>query len=214
MLTLIGFGLLSWLVSFPAQEVPWDSEPSLNYHLTLPDGRKVPVQIGEPVELPTPQDSTTVTLSVDSHRTFDRAGVRFRYPAAFRWEAERELPVTTYTMEGVEVLLLVQVYPESSEPESFRDVWIDAVTAQYAEQGGETERESIRWKLGKRMRSATRLTTKLGDLTILADVVTLEGADSSILLVFQDILEEGESFSAEGQETRKFLESTFEQAEQ
>ncbi len=184
-------------------------EPPLTYRLKVEGGETLPLRLGEPIELATPNERTRLTLEADEFRSFQRHGIRFRYPAHFRWELEREQGYEVVFIEGPDVLIGVHRYSDDEDPADMVEYWVKTIMEEYEFQEGRTEKRSLKWRLGRQELEGIELDAVIGGTFIRHSVVGFRSAGSVIVFSLQDPLGEDGSSSVEGRETKKMLEESF-----
>ena len=118
-------------LAFAPRTVRQDEEPAAILSVEV-GGRTVQAELGKPFEIETKAGKTTLTVRLEPYRRFDRAGVSFRYPTPFLYEADLDTPgVSIWTLEGKDAIVMVQHFKGRNDPEAVREEVADAMTAQF-----------------------------------------------------------------------------------
>lgn len=123
--------LLILAASLPMPAVVPDEEPPAGLSIEV-GGKTVQAELGKPVEIETAGGRTTLTIRMAPYRRFARAGVSFKYPTPFLYEADLETPgVAIWTLEGKDAIVMVQHFKGRGDHEAVRTEVADAMTAQF-----------------------------------------------------------------------------------
>ncbi len=81
-------------------EDPADQEPPLLLYLES-DGKRIPIELDKPFGLEALAGKKTAVLRAEPYRVFQHAGLSFRYPRSYIFEADQETPgVTQWSLDG------------------------------------------------------------------------------------------------------------------
>lgn len=195
------------LVALPAlrPRPPGDAdEPPREYTLHV-DGVPHAIVPGRPLVLEGTYESPSVELAVGETRRFERAGIRFEYPAYFTWEADVEdADARTWAVAGNDFMVMVLDLRAEVTTEEF--------AASMAEQfeGIELELGDAVCELGGERHPVRRITAYFpAGVTLVADVLVLPAEDSTRVVVFQDSAVEAGRASDEATRTLALVGRTF-----
>jgi hypothetical protein len=80
-------------------------------------GKVVAAELDKAFELDTPGGRTTVKIRLEPYRLFARAGLSFKYPTKFLFEADLDTEgVVIWTLEGGSCVVMVQRFTERDDP--------------------------------------------------------------------------------------------------
>ena len=80
-------------------------------------GKTVPAELDKAFEIDTPGGKTTVKIRLEPYRLFSRAGLSFKYPTKFLFEADLETKgVVIWTLEGSSCVVLIQRFDGRDDP--------------------------------------------------------------------------------------------------
>lgn len=217
---LTAMGLAIWGASLVmSQEAPPKSretpkrqksepvEPPLEFVLEI-DGKPVPLELDEPTSTEVGGQSVPVKLSVRPYRTFERGGVRFRYPNHYEFEDEEDAPgVSMWTFTGNDNTLMLFKYPKE-EPEAALKAMVDATLAQHGKRG--VKQAACTLKLSNRELTGKRIDVSNPDAFLRQELFAFAEGDSTYLLVIQDTPEANRKTTPETTAATRMLSESFE----
>lgn len=158
-------------------------EPPMEFRL-LRGQEATPVRLDEPFQLKTDSGALELVLVVDPLRTFRRAGISFRYPREYVFEADQESPVVTiWTLSGNDVLIMVMRYASLTDHEELRRSTVEAIEEQY---GGGTTSTPVSFTAGGKVLPGTRVTVRVADVPLVQEVYSFVSDGKAFLLMLQD----------------------------
>jgi hypothetical protein len=173
------------------------------------EGKRIPVDLDVPVDLPSKSVPVRVVLRSEPHRQFEAAGVRFRYPRAMGFEADfGDPPVRLWTLDGNDAVLILQHHEAERDPVAALSAVADAMADQYGK--ALRERVETRLTLGGRELKGTTLRVVLGASPIRQSLYSFKAGRGSIVIVLQDSPKEDGSPSEEFTRLLDMLKASFE----
>lgn len=175
---------------FSADEM---AEPPVSYTLEV-DGKPHAIQPDKPLEIAGTLQSPKVVLRVSEYRTFTCAGMTFRYPTSFSWEAEAEEGVTSWILDGNSVVVMVYRFDHVVTAKSFAEEYADS----FHQSDGFARIRPIERNFGGALRKGLVVETRILDHRMVSEIYTLQSDKGTRLLMFQDSPPDGEMNSEEG----------------
>ena len=163
-----------------AQSDPESIEPPVGYSLKVGD-KVVRLKEREPALLEGTFTNPKITLTADDYRVFPYAGISFRYPSDFAFEADLEdKNLRRWSLDGKNCVIMVQEYGVKIE----LDDLVDALAKRFGE--ANTVRSEISLTLGGQRLQGTRIKAKLAGSTIVQDVLSIPTTKGAKVLLLQD----------------------------
>ncbi|HEV2294837.1 MAG TPA: hypothetical protein VGR35_13360 [Tepidisphaeraceae bacterium] len=185
-----------------------EAEPPLRIEVEI-GGKTVAAEPGKRVEVEVEGKKISLRINVLPHRQFDRAGVRFLYPASCSWEVDRDEPgVTIYTMDGNDSVLMLMKYDVPLTPEQAVDAMLSGLTDTYDK--ANVKRLPTTLNTENRTLKGTRLAINLAGERLHQDIFGLKAGGATLLLMLQDSVGEDGKPTTEMQEMRELLTKTLE----
>lgn len=177
--------LLLPLASLTLLESRMSGEPPLDLVLEV-DGREIPVRLGQPFEVKTGAGKTRMVLRARETRLLERAGVSFRYPFRFVYEEELDGPVSTWTIEGSDVTIILQSLPRLMPEAMIRRQVEEETEGQY--KGMELLRSDVTLELGEDRGSlpGVRFEVDIAGQAIVQEMFLFPAGGAFALLILQD----------------------------
>ena len=108
--------ILSLLVALAPLQEEDAKEPPAVFSVEA-GGKTVSAELDKAFELDTPGGKTTVKIRLEPYRQFSRAGLSFKYPTKFLFEADLDTKgVVIWTLEGSSCVVLVQRFDDRDDP--------------------------------------------------------------------------------------------------
>ena len=191
----------------PRAEAQEDREPPLLTYLEV-GGIKTPIELDKPLDLKTQEGMTSVTLRVEPYREFPYAGLGFRYPRSYAFDADLDNPgIRMWTMEGPDCTVMVFCYPSSSDPATTLDQSIEGARERFGAEESSAEPASL--KLGDEELSGTLLKILIGGQSMHQHFFSLATVGGTVLLILQDSPDDGGEPSAEYKALIEMLQGSF-----
>jgi hypothetical protein len=200
-------GLLCWglLVLASASE---KDEPQLGYTLQI-DGKDILLEPGKELKIEGKFENPTVKLLPNQERLFSAAGVSFKYPAYFTFEADFSTEgIKIWTLSGKDFTLMLQQV--TSAKLSAQDM-AEAMKSQY---GKNAKTSPTSRKINGETLKGVRVKANLAQTGMIQDVLSLPTENGSRLLVVQDLVEKSADSTAETKLAMDLLDATLAFAEQ
>lgn len=209
--------LLVWLSFLPtghaeetettAKSAPdLSAEPPLEFVLEAGD-QKIPVRLEEPFELES-AGKVSLKLTVKPYRTFQHAGIRFRYPQDYEFEADVESPeFVIWTLTGHDTTIILFKYPKGDADASLNSV-TDSAIEQHGRKNVKQAKTSI--QLAGKTLSGKRLDITHDDGVLRQHLFAFSTDEASFVLIIQDAADDGKAISEETAAAIKLLEDSFE----
>ena len=104
---IAGFAVLLVFSSFAfSADPPQDQEPPLLLYLEA-EGQRITIELDKPFDLAAIAGKKTATLRAEPYRVFPYAGLSFRYPSDYSFEAEQENDRSSWTLDGNSCVIMV-----------------------------------------------------------------------------------------------------------
>jgi len=181
-------------------------EPPVTYVLTVGD-QKISLVEGQRVRLQGSFEDPEVMLAAEPHRTFANAGISFRYPRAFGFDASLSDPASrSWSLSGNDAKIMYFVIAGPVTVAEFAQ----GLTSQFGKENVETTEAETRLTLGREtlVGMSLRVTLAATPMSISVYRVPLEGPETR-LLVLQNSLGATHAPSSEGQEALALLKASF-----
>lgn len=164
----------------PTKGDPEAAEPALGFTLQIGD-KTVRVREGEATKIDGRFNNPEVRLVADEFRIFSYAGINFRYPRGYAYEADfTDKDVRMWTLTGNACTVMVYSYAQVVTPEEFASNLADTLDADTTKVSNGT------MKVGSRDLKGKRIQTVIAGNPIVYDAVAVPSAKGSVLLVLQD----------------------------
>jgi hypothetical protein len=194
--------LVVFLGSWTLLKASEDQEPPLGYTLQIGQ-EKVALEPGREVQVKGNFENPKLILVPDEERQFEAAGVQFRYPAYFTFEANSTTEgIRIWTLSGKQQVLMVQAM--AGVKLSAQDM-ADALKTQYGK-GAKTA--PVGWKIGGRKYEAVRVSVNLAGVKLLQHVLALPTKNGSRFLILQDSTEDDPAPDTEKELVTELLNKT------
>jgi hypothetical protein len=202
--TLLSFLILLFSVCSSAlcAEPLDDREPPLLMYLEA-DGARITVELGKPFALDSLSGKKTATLRAESYRVFPYGGISFRYPAGYSFEAKQQSGVTVWTLEGADVVIIVQRYVRNAEHLSIRTAVVDNLVQSYA--GPKTRQLDTTLKVKGTVLKGRRIEFVLANTLLHQDIFSFRAGADSVVFIIQDTPQPGGTPSAARVDCDKML---------
>lgn len=189
------------------QEADESIEPPMIFHLEI-DGRKLPVELDKPVELPGKDGPVKATLRAERHREFVYGGMRFNYPRHMAFEADFETEsLRSWTLDGNDAVVMIHRHLGNEDHEQFRKDMVAEMVRQYGR--GRSKSEATALELEGRKISGTKVTATIVESKLVQSVYSWKDGKDTVVLVFQDAPDEDEEATAEFRSFLKMFTGSF-----
>lgn len=158
------------------------------------DGVAYPIRPDEPVEVLTPQGERVPVRLVRRNR-YNKYGIAFRFPSAFRLSEEVQFQIPTIVLESnTSALAMIQIYPDDAKKqEEIHTLLVKGIQAQFLsrqavfhqESGAETEAT-----IAGSVRKGTRLQLELAGQTIQTRIFTFPLGNRVVAVILQHDMED------------------------
>lgn len=192
-----------WLPFVAADE---SAEPPLKYTVTVGE-QVVTVVAGETVQLDGIFTDPRITLTPDPQRLFAFAGITFKYPRSYVFEADLDDPAAkSWTLSGNDFTIMVFVLKASLKTGDFAEDMLD----QFGRENAQVTNANAKITLGEQQLSGTTLQITVATQKMVIDVFQIPsiGAETK-LLVLQDNLDDAGNPSNEGRRTLADIKSSY-----
>lgn len=179
-------------------------EFTTTYEVTL-NGQKFSVNAGATTNVVVDGKELKLSAQEKSEKTFSDGKISFTFPAAHAASKEVEDPVTTWTLDGQDnVLILLKI--EGVDPTEVGKDTIQSLRKQY---GAKSKQSNCSISLGSEEVSGKKITAVLAGETINQEVYELKAGLDGYILIIQD---PGETESEETRKVKLLLKQTFKRA--
>jgi hypothetical protein len=157
-------------------------EPSLGYTLRL--GKEtVRLVPGQETQLKGVFENPKATLIPDKERLFTYAGLTFKYPSNFAFEADFKTDgVKIWSLDGSDFIIMVQQYDAVVTPKTLSE----QLKKMY---GPATKTESTSYKFNGTELSGVRVVATIAETKLTQDVLAVPTKKGSRVLILQDAKE-------------------------
>ena len=193
-------------MTFPVMASDED-EPPLGYTLKI-DGKEILLEPGKEVKVEGKFENPSVKLVPNKERTFSAAGITFKYPAYFTFEADFTTKgIKMWTLSGKDLLIMVHALETAGMN---AQSMAQAMKSQYGK-GAKTS--PITRTIHGEMLKGVRLNVSLVGTSMVQDVLEVPTTKGSRILIIQD-LKPGEKISEEESKlAMALLDESFRRAE-
>ena len=187
----------------PPPPEPEDREPPLVLYFEAEGGKRVPVELDKPF---VPADlGKSATLKLEPQRKFTYAGLEFRYPREYGFEAQLQPQVTSWTLSGNDAKVMVQRYKGQKKVDVLHKSVIAEMQKAY---GGKAKESAVTLAAGGRTLEGTRIEVDLAGAVIVQDVFPIKSGSDAVELIIQDAQKKTGEPSAERVKTEALLKET------
>jgi hypothetical protein len=173
--------LLCWSLLVVASASEKD-EPLLGYTLQI-DGKEVLLEPGKELKIEGKFENPKVKLLPNQTRLFSAAGVVFKYPAYFTFEADFSTDgIKIWTLSGKDFMVMLH---QISANVSAKEI-AEGMKTQY---GKSSKTSPISRKINGQNLKGVRVTANLAGAGLVQDVLALPTENGSRLLILQDLTE-------------------------
>lgn len=198
--------LLCWALLVIASASEKD-EPQLGYTLQI-DGKDVLLEPGKELKIEGKFEDPKVKLLPSQTRLFSAAGVVFKYPAYFTFEADLSSEgIKRWTLSGKDFMVMLHQFVAKVSAKAMAE----GMKAQY---GKSANTIPISRKINGQTLKGVRVTAKFAGAGITQDVLDLPTENGNRLLVIQDLTEKEDESVAETKLAMGLLDTTLEFADQ
>ncbi|MBI3854067.1 MAG: hypothetical protein HY293_00085 [Planctomycetes bacterium] len=178
--------VIALLMAMPATQE--DKEPPLVMYLET-GGKRIPVEPDKPFDLEA-AGKTSCTLRMEPYRIFKYAGLSFQYPRGAAFKTQGEGTMTLWTLNDGNSMLMVQRFKGAPDPKLILKTMVDQMIGQYGK-SAEVKQSEAAIELQKTPLKGTRLDVAFANQTILQSLYSFASGKDTIVLVFQDALDDG-----------------------
>lgn len=180
-------------------------EPPLKYTLFV-DGKATDISEGKPVRLSGEFKNPEVTLKVDPHRVFTYAGISFRFPQYYTFEADlTDKEARTWTLSGNDAkVMIADLQGDVSLP-----TYAEAVSENVGKGALKILDRKLKAKFGEHTLSGMSTKVNIGTVESSMDfyLISTTGGRTRFLIVMDGYLNSGHT--KEGDTAIKLLKESF-----
>ena len=151
--------------------------------LEVERGQKIPIQIGKPFTMTIGGNKVQMKLTARPYRIFQAGGVRFEYPRRFTFSCEKDVNVTTWTVEGPYALLMLQRFAKTDVKGLLVQFEADLV----GRWGPKTKRSDTTLKAGNRELKGRRLDIHVAGEPLRQDLFGFDAGGATYIMMVQDL---------------------------
>jgi hypothetical protein len=194
------------------QKPPADlAEPPLEFSLAV-DGTTQDVVLDKPFEIDAGGRRLSLTISMKPWRVFSSAGVTFKYPSYYAFEAESDPDGSAnWTFTGNDNTLMFFKYPGSDQsPAEAQKAVLESAIESYGRKN--IRQADCTLKAAGQTLRGKRLDIKIGeiDVEIRQDLYAFATDQATFVLIVQDSLDDGRKTTAETTGATKLLSESLE----
>lgn len=203
MLSLLVAAAFSASTPPAAPAEPEDREPPLVLYFEAEGGKRVPVELGKPFN---PAElGKSARLELEPQRRFGYAGLEFKYPREYGFEAQLQPQFTSWTLSGNDAKVMVQRYKGQKKVDVLHKSVIAEMQKAY---GGKAKESPVTLAAGGRTLEGTRIEVDLAGAVIVQDVFPIKSGSDAVELIIQDAQKKSGEPSAERVKTEALLKET------
>lgn len=182
------------------------AEPPLLFDVKVGD-TTVSLSEGEPGELSGTFEKASVELTIRPYREFHKAGVSFRYPRQYVYEADvADSSFKSWTVEGSNVVVMLFTIDGHFAAQDY----VEGFIPQFGADNAQVTDRNATIRLGDSTLKGVRVRVDVGGTGLLQEAYEVPLDDGrGGLLVIQDSLTEADTHTDEYKQTRKLLQSSF-----
>jgi hypothetical protein len=182
-------------------------EPPLRFALEGADGT-LDIEVDRPFELTVGDRSVPFVLRAKPTRVLAVGGFALEYPRNMSFEFETDGNITTWTLDGNDVVVIVQRIHGAGASSGLADSIGEGIARAY--EGHRTTIAPCEARIGGRRITGRRVEIDLLGNDIVQDVLPLcDAGDAAFVLILQDTRDEGGASSAEDRLVRELLATAF-----
>jgi len=167
-----------------------DEEPPQTFQLEIDGSKGIPIELDQPFAAASIPVGKTAVLRVEAYRTFRYAGLSFRYPREYLFEADlTNAGIASWILTGNDCMLNIQRHEGRADPEALRNELLEHLMGAY--KPGLSETAAVRLKLGTATVTGTRVQVQLWGEAIHQDVFAFRPGRDSVVVLIQDTLKDG-----------------------
>ncbi|HEX4150333.1 MAG TPA: hypothetical protein VHY20_15155 [Pirellulales bacterium] len=191
-----------------AAEPANDSEPPQLFYLESGD-KKTAIELDKPFASEVFSGKQPTTLRVETYRVFPYAGLKFRYPREYTFDADMTEPgVSIWTLSGNSCVIMVQLFKGQKDHTRLRGQVADAMLAALSGMKRADEEPSL--KLKDQTISGERLLTTFGPVSLVQDLYSFPSGEDAVTLILQDTPQDNGQPSADRVRAGKLFCETLE----
>jgi hypothetical protein len=177
-------------------------EPPLGHVLQIGQ-EKIRLEPGKELQINGNFDNPKLKLIPDLERQFNAAGVQFKYPAYFTFEADFTTEgIRIWTLGGKQMLLMLQAM--DGVKVSAQEM-ADSMKDEY---GKKAKTAPLTRKIGGKQMEGVRISADLAMVKLQQDIFALPSKNGSRFLIVQDTTEGEAAFKAEKDDVNALLDKT------
>jgi hypothetical protein len=170
-------------------------------------GKTVTAELDKAFELDLPGGKTSVKIRLEPYRVFAKAGVSFKYPTKFLFEADLETEgVVIWTLEGSTCVLMVQRFSGRDDPEGVLKDVVNNITGSFGEANVKAGPAAL--DVGAEKLKGTGLRIQVAGQRINYRFFAFKSGKQAVILSLQDSPGEDGAPSAEAKEVDALLKET------
>jgi len=177
-------------------------QPKQTFILKI-NGKEYLLNEGEELKIDSFLNKPVISISLPDYKTFIAKPVSFQYPHNMAYEFEKEEGVSTWTLNGNELVIMFFEFAEEVKAESLAKEMMKKFGEKNCQLGNTSK------KLGGKTLNGKKLNISLAGQKLTMDLLEVKlGDGKSRLLVFQDSVEDFDNPSEEAATTLKLIDNT------
>lgn len=162
---------------------PQDREPPLSFYFDGEGGKRVAVELDKPFS--TAGLGKSATLRLEPTRQFASAGLAFKYPREYVFEAELQPGLSMWTLSGNDCKFIIQRYLGQKKTDALHQSAVAGIRKAFG--GAEKTREKpVKLELRGTTLEGTRIELELGSTRIVQDLFPLSSGGDLVEFIIQD----------------------------
>lgn len=172
--------LVAFVQPVIAQTDPESIEPPLGYSLQVGD-KVIRLKEGEPAQLAGTFANPKITLTSDDYRVFPYAGISFRYPSYFAFEADsKSKTLHTWVLSGNDCKIMIHQYKLKVDTSDL----VEALVDRYGKEN--TVQSDVSLTLAGQTLNGKRIKAKIFGSTFVQDLIPIPSTKGVTILLLQD----------------------------
>jgi hypothetical protein len=165
-------------------EPPRDQEPPLLLYLES-NGKRIPIELDKPFATETLAGTKTATLRAEPYRVFPYAGLSFRYPRGYSYEANLDdSGVSFWTMTGSNFVIMLQQFPGTRDHAAIRQTVTDGMIKSYGD--AKARQLDTKLEVDGVILQGRRLEFTLAETLLHQELFSFNAGETSVVLILQD----------------------------
>jgi hypothetical protein len=152
------------------------------------NGKRATIELDKPFDLEALAGDKTATLRAEPYRVFPYAGLSFRYPRGYSFEAKLKPNLSTWTLKGSHVVITIDRFPGLRDHVAIRQAMVKNMLKSYA--GSKTRELDTQLDVKGATLTGRRIEVTLAATLLHQDLLSLVAGNDTVVLMLQDTPQE------------------------